>query len=186
MIQVFDDVIPKELNDYHNILIFGSVGEEQIVKPQVPFLLEKVIEFQVSNKPHYSFVHYLIGEKDEIEKRSEHFASFINILNILGEKKNLFSEYMITRARILLNHPQNGQPEYGLKHYDSLESEMKLVLYYINGCETPTKIFKPNGEEVTVDAKRGRIVMFPASWHHSPGLPVSGVKAIVNFNFYSR
>lgn len=120
-----------------------------------------------------------------------------------------FNPTKIFKVRATLHHPLRNEERINLPpHLDALPEhyntdKFKVAVYYVNESDGPTTFYKEtyqsakekgltvdqiNNFEMDIDQqiqpKKGRLVLFDHDQYHASGVAKSGVRSILNYNFY--
>jgi hypothetical protein len=171
-IKVYDNILPLELSDAIEDLIFGGHN-------RIPLFYNPNIA--TNNRsifaPAFSSMFYE-SSKNLLSPNSH---LFLEVLYRLGQFTNIAIQHIVQgRVFVHLPSPNPGPDE---KHVDLLENHW-VCLYYINDSEGDTIIFKDNGEErQRITPKKGRIVFFDGTLKHCSSRPATKTRAVLNFDF---
>ena len=173
MINVIDDCIPIELQNYFEAITLGKVNEVEI-DPIVEFKSKyEPTAWQEKSKP-ISFKHVLKSSAES----SNHLVNFSKIAQLLFP--NLQN---ILFARIFLTVPYETKMTHHAPHVD-LNIPHTSLIYYVNDADGDTLFFDEDYETQidSVTPKKGRAVLFNGLIPHAAGIPTAGPRCIVNYN----
>lgn len=141
-----------------------------------------------------AFVHRLI-DQDVIT--NDYYQKYLSNFQSTLESKFQINVKLIHRMRVNFLLPIGVKTEkYDTPHYDSLESNCKILIYYINDSDGDTLIFNekcysPGTPDYTkktlltrVSPKKGRAVILDAFRFHSASWPSQNNRFLINVNFY--
>ena len=171
-IEVYDDILPKELSDTIEKLVLTGESVPLFYTPNVASGL-KSTEFH----PAFGNTFY----KPARNIYSPYSSMLFEVVYRLGNKINMIIEGIFQgRIFVHLPSPFPGPDE---KHID-FNFDHYVCLYYINDSEGDTIIFDDEGKELKrVTPKKGRIVFFEGSMYHCSSRPSTKTRAILNINF---
>jgi hypothetical protein len=181
MIKVWDDLIPKYLQDYYELITLGVNGEE-FVHPTVDFRCkyESTAEEEQLTHPPLSFVHILKSNT----RVSEHLDNFGMIAQAACANNSLTLKDIMV-ARIYITVPYDTELKHYAPHVD-YPGKHTVVIYYVNDADGPTVFFDKNNNIVqSVEPKKGRVVMFDGEMLHGGGIPKKGPRCIINFDLWT-
>lgn len=173
MINVIDDCIPIELQNYFEAITLGKVNEVEI-DPIVEFKSKyEPTAWQEKSKP-ISFKHVLKSSAES----SNHLVNFSKIAQLLFP--NLQN---ILFARIFLTVPYETKMTHHAPHVD-LNIPHTSLIYYVNDADGDTLFFDEDYKTQinSVTPKKGRAVLFNGLIPHAAGIPTAGPGCIVNYN----
>jgi len=172
MIEVIDNSIPKELQDYFEAITLGKVNDIEI-DPTVEFKSKYEPTAFQSNKKPISFKHVLKSSAES----SLHLINFSKIAEKVYPKLQ-----NILFARIFLTLPYDTKLVNHAPHIDLQMPHMSLI-YYINDSTGDTVFFDDKENIIdSVTPKKGRAVLFNGLIPHAAGIPKDGPRCIVNYN----
>lgn len=185
MIIVKDDWIPKEIQDYLHLAVFGN---EEINAMLPLYCKVEPTAYDGENPLPVSFQHVFMSSTSH----SEWFGNFSKIPQIVCKKINA-ELIQILAARLFITVPHKTKLEHYAPHTDRPEPHLGLI-YYVNDSDGDTIFFedptmenqwKPNIIE-RVSPKKGRIVLFDGSHLHAGGYPSDTPRCIVNYNLIAE
>lgn len=173
MIDIIDDCIPKELQDYYEAITLGMTSNVEI-EPSVEFKCKyEPTAFTETTKP-ISFKHVLKSSAEY----SNHLVNFSKIATtVMPSLQNILF------ARIFLTVPYKTEMTHHAPHVD-LDFPHKSLIYYVNDSEGDTVFFEKDYETIidSVKPKKGRAVLFNGLIPHAAGIPTHSPRCIVNYN----
>lgn len=173
---VYDDIVPKFMQDYFQGIIFGKT-ETTDMYPTVDFSIKYEPTAEENGIIPVSFNHILKSSA----RLSPHLENFSKLVNIACEHKKLLLKDILY-GRVFLTTPQITTLDYYAPHTD-LPYPHWVVLYYVNDADGDTVFFDNyNNIITTVTPKKGRIVLFNGLIKHSGGIPKTHARCIVNFD----
>ena len=127
MIDIIDDCIPKELQDYYEAITLGMTSNVEI-EPSVEFKCKyEPTAFTETTKP-ISFKHVLKSSAEY----SDHLVNFSKIATtVMPSLQNILF------ARIFLTVPYKTEMTHHAPHVD-LDFPHKSLIYYVNDSEGDT------------------------------------------------
>lgn len=170
MIQVIDNSIPQEQQDFFEAITLGKVNNIEI-DPLIEFKCK--YEPTAKDKP-LSLKHILKSSA----------ALSIHLDNFSKIATSLFPNLQdILFARIFLTFPYKTKLLYHDPHIDLNFPHIGLI-YYINDSDGDTIFFEDDyaTQIKSVTPKKGRSVLFNGNIPHAAGIPTLGPRCIVNFN----
>jgi hypothetical protein len=177
-IEVFDDVIPNNIQNYFENFIINNT------QPEIQWLLQSNLSgVQHVDSDNFGFSCSLFdGRQPENINRIYSFR-FLQIPYILASylKLNIIDLYS---TRLFLTTPSKRKtPIYEGIHTD-LTFKHQVMLYYLNDSEGETVFFeKDKKTEITrVSPKKGRIALFSGDIPHCNSLPDKNIRVILNTN----
>ena len=177
-IKIYDDLIPKHLQDYYELSILGrTTVEEEIMHPTVDLRCKYESTANEPGVNSLSFVHVLKSSAH----RSNHLDNFALIPQIVCQDlKLVLKEIMVARIYLILPYKTE------LKHYAAHQDfpfKHTVVLYYVNDADGDTVFFDNDNNIVqSVSPKRGRVVVFDGLLYHGGGIPKKSPRCVVNFD----
>ena len=181
-IKIFDDLIPKYLQDYCEQVTLGRCetgGEDDIIFPTVHFRCKYESTAQTTDgSTPMSFVHMLKSSCS----LSPHLENFGLIPQAICAHSKLLLRDVIL-GRIYITVPHNTDQKNYEPHTD-LPYKHMVVLYYVNDADGDTVFFDNNNNNIikSVSPKKGRAVSFDGSILHGGGIPTKGPRCIVNYD----
>lgn len=173
MIDIIDDCVPKEMQDYFEIITLGNTNNIE-VEPSIEFKCKyEPTAFTETSKP-LSFKHVLKSSAES----SNHLVNFSKVATIV-----MPSLQNILFARIFLTLPYDTKQTHHAPHVD-LDFPHKSLIYYVNDSEGDTVFFEKDYETIIdkVSPKKGRAVLFDGLIPHAAGIPTFNPRCIVNYN----
>lgn len=183
---IYDNIVSKKIQDtligsmidqyfpWHTTVKHGTVDDEDydLYKDDNTF-------------EYMQFAHTFIVDG----KQTSAYIDLINLL-VLEIQKKLKKHFTFSRIKAnLQTKVESGGKLYNTPHKDTIEYGHTVMLYYVNDSDTPTYIFKntqaPWEIEHTIEAKKGRVVIFDGSKFHAGAHPKTGYRAVINFNLTS-
>lgn len=175
-IEVYDDIIPIELQDYFYAIVYGKVGDIEIF-PSIDFKIKYEKTAKIDGQEPISFMHILKSDAES----SEHLANFSLIPQMTCAKINVPMRDLIY-ARMFLTMPYNTSLTHHDPHID-MQYPHIAVIYYLNDADGDTIFFDNKNNIIkTVTPKKGRVAVFDGSIMHAAGIPSKGPRCIVNYN----
>ena len=175
-ITVRDDVIPKHLQDFYELITLGTHnGESSKTNAQITSIpytckYEPTAQELVPNS--LSFYHQLAS--------SVYFEDFAIIPEMMcNAYGTVLKEVMAGRIYIIT--PQNTELKHYNPHIDSPEHHYALI-YYVNDADGATVLFDGDKIIKEVEPKKGRILLFNGAIYHGGGIPKNTNRCVVNFN----
>ena len=181
MIKVWDDLIPKYLQDHFELITLGVNGDE-FINPTVDFRCkyESTATEDTLTHPPMSFVHILKSNT----QISNHLDNFSMVAQAACADSNLILKDIMV-ARIYITLPYDTKLTHYAPHVD-YPGKHTVVIYYVNDSDGPTVFFDKNNNIVrSVEPKKGRVVMFDGEILHGGGIPKKGPRCIVNFDLWT-
>ena len=175
MIIVKDNLIPKELQDYYNTLVFGNTS----VNAMLPLVCKYEPTATDNGVMPVSFEHVLKSST----KLTEHYGNFSKVPQIVCSALNI-NFIDIIAARLFITVPHKTTLDHYAPHTDRPEEHLGLI-YYVNDSDGDTIFFAGDKELQRVSPKKGRIVIFDGHTLHAGGFPTDNPRCIVNYNLYA-
>lgn len=175
MIIVEDNLIPKELQDYYNTLVFGNTS----VNAMLPLVCKYEPTATDDSVTPVSFEHVLKSST----KLTEHYGNFSKVPQIVCSALNI-NFIDIIAARLFITVPHKTTLDHYAPHTDRPEEHLGLI-YYVNDSDGDTIFFAGDKELQRVSPKKGRIVIFDGNTLHAGGFPTDNPRCIVNYNLYA-
>ena len=175
MIIVKDNLIPKELQDYYNTLVFGNTS----VNAMLPLVCKYEPTATDNVVMPISFEHVLKSST----KLTEHYGNFSKVPQIVCSALNI-NFIDIIAARLFITVPHKTTLDHYAPHTDRPEEHLGLI-YYVNDSDGDTIFFAGDKELQRVSPKKGRIVIFDGNTLHAGGFPTDNPRCIVNYNLYA-
>lgn len=177
MIKVYDDIIPKDLQDYFELITFGKKNTNNYIYPSIDLKIKYENTAVEDEQMPINFVHVLKSSTN----LSSHLDNFSHIPLIVCEHLN-WSLIDVIAARLFLILPYETKLEHYAPHVD-FNIPHKVVLYYINDADGDTVFFNKDGKIIQkVSPKKGRVLVFNGELLHGGGIPKKGPRAVVNFD----
>lgn len=169
-IEVYDDIIPKNLVDYIENLIFKT----------------NFIQWEFNSNISGVEGVEQIGFSSNIFKENLPINNYtFNLLQVLYcflLNKN-FNLKKVINARLFLQPPSPNPRIIPAIHVDN-DDPHYVCIYYINDCDGDTVFFNQDKIEIKrVTPKKGRIVFFDGKILHT-GSSSLKTRAIINYNFF--
>ena len=176
--KVYDDVVPKYLQDYIELIALGKKGKtEDVINPALDFKAKYEITAEEDNQTPLSFVHLLKSHTTT----SPHLENF-GMIPVAVCKHNNWSLDNILLARCFVSVPHETKLEHYAPHTD-LNIEHTVMIYYVNDADGDTILFNDQGDIMkSVTPKKGRVLVFDGSILHGGGIPKKGPRCIVNYD----
>ena len=170
-IEVYDNIIPLEYQDYLYNLITGGI-------PGKPFpLFYSPTLSPISKNPDSGFNNEFSNIsffKEDILQVSYGLANYLN-----------FSIDTIFLQRVFLQTP--SKKSYIPKSHNDLKYPHWVCLYYVNDADGDTIFYDDKKNEIKrVTPKKGRIAFFDGSIRHSSGIPVNNKRIVINICFNGK
>lgn len=181
-IKIYDDLIPKHLQDYFELSTLGRTSvEDEVLHPTIDFRCKYESTAVEGDKQPMSFVHILKSSTGI----SPHLANFGLIPQLVCQEQNLMlNEIMVARIYLIL--PYETKLTHYAPHVD-FPFQHTVVLYYVNDADGDTVFFDKNNQIVkSVSPKRGRVVVFDGLLYHGGGIPKKGPRCAVNFDIITK
>jgi hypothetical protein len=175
MIIVKDNLIPKELQDYYNTLVFGNTS----VNAMLPLVCKYEPTATDNGVMPISFEHVLKSST----MLTEHYGNFSKVPQIVCSALNI-NFIDIIAARLFITVPHKTTLDHYAPHTDRPEEHLGLI-YYVNDSDGDTIFFAGDKELQRVSPKKGRIVIFDGNTLHAGGFPTDNPRCIVNYNLYA-
>lgn len=181
-VYIIDDIVPKLHQEYL---------EKLYISPATDWRFQKDITYHKDNP-----------EFDNIDKFNYGFSNLIfdisgidtplyhSVAPIMYAALNAINlrPIRVLKARSFLQLPVTGQSnEINNPHRDADISHI-VILYYLTDADGDTIIYNETTKSEhytvmeTVQAKRGRVVIFDGSHYHSSSKPTNAVRATININ----
>ena len=171
-----------------NVIIF----DDFCISPYHQFLKRAFID---SERIPYILSHSCLYRDDGVDEVWDSIALHTHIdWRYVGPNAHLlepFHEVMpfLVRCRTNITFPTEKNQLMGM-HTDLPMSEQEYfsAIYYLNANDGSTVVSNPvTGEEVEVEAKENRLLVFPGRWNHSAYTPTNvKFRGIINFCFFSN
>jgi hypothetical protein len=180
-IEVYDDIVPKSLQDFFEMSILGTHDNTQVITPIVGFKCKYEASAPKEEGQQLSFVHVL----NSPSYKSEFLPQFSLIAAFLTSRIGVVMAD-IPMARIYIQPPSIHSTKHYEPHVDS-DIPHIVVLYYVNDADGDTYFFDDDGNTIkTVSPKKGRVAVFDGSIMHGGGVPKKGKRSVVNLNVVIR
>lgn len=178
MLQVYDDLIPKHLQDYYELSILGRTkDEDECIHPTIDLRCKYESTSRENDHTPLSFSHVLKSSS----KISDHLDNFALIPQIICNHNNKILKDIIA-ARIFLTVPHRTDRSHYSAHTD-FDIPHYVCLYYVNDADGPTAFYNDRGIIIKeVVPKKGRVAFFDGLIMHGGGIPKNGPRCIVNFD----
>lgn len=182
MIKVFDDLIPKHLQDYYELITLGKTKvDDNVLHPLIDFRVKYETTAEEQGECPISFVHVLKSST----VTSPHLENFSLIPAVVCDHLNWHLQDIIL-ARLYLILPYNTKLRHYAPHVDFPFSHT-VVLYYLNDADGDTVFFDDEGNITErVSPKRGRVLVFDGTLYHGGGIPKQGPRSVVNFDILTK
>jgi len=180
--QVVDDILSEHEADWLEKFVLGDPDNRHII-PQLEFSpkYEPTADSD-DGLPKLSFFYPI---KDDIHGTSKHVETFLGpIINWCG--KNKVPLQTLINARVFITYPpDNKELKYYQKHIDLPHIDSHLsAIYYVHDADGPTYLFRNDGTILDkVYPKKNRLLVFYGKIQHGAGIPKTGHRCIVNYNF---
>lgn len=178
MIKIYDELVPKHLQDFYELAIFGRTNkEDECIHPLIDFRCKYESTACEEDRVPLSFNHIL---KSSL-RLSEYFDNFALIPQLVCQENSLVLKDIIA-GRIFLTVPHKTKMAHYAPHTD-FDFAHKVCLYYVNDADGATAFYDDEGKKVReVHPKKGRLVFFDGLTLHGGGIPRMGPRAVVNFD----
>ncbi len=178
MLMVYDNIIPKHLQDFYELSILGrTANEDECIHPTIDLRCKYESTARENDQTPMSFMHILKSSS----KVSDHLDNFGLIPQIVCSEQGISLREIIT-ARIFLTIPHDTSRSHYQAHTD-FEFPHHVCLYYVNDADGPTAFYDHEGRIVNeVEPKKGRVAFFDGLIMHGGGIPKKGPRCIVNFD----
>jgi len=193
MILIKDDLIPQELQDYLELIVFGNTDINAMLPLTCKY--EATADDGVNAIP-VSFQHVLTSHTGN----SDWYANFSKIPQIVFKELEI-GIVDILQARLFITVPHKTELEHYRPHTD-LPFEHLALIYYVNDSDGDTVFFEsvetiaPGATEIDLEhhipqivervtPKKGRVVLFDGNHLHAGGFPTDVPRCIVNYNIKS-
>lgn len=182
MIKVIDDLIPKHLQDYFELITLGKTErEDEVLHPSIDFRVKYESTADEEGDRPMSFVHVLKSST----KTSSHLENFGLIPQIVCDHLNWQLRDILV-ARLYLILPYNSKLNHYAPHVD-FPFPHTVVLYYLNDADGDTVFFDSKGNITErVSPKKGRVLVFDGTLYHGGGIPKKGPRSVVNFDILTK
>ena len=182
MIKVFDNLIPKHLQDLFELLTLGRTSvEEEVIHPMIDFKVKYETTAEEQGDRPMSFVHVLKSST----KISPYLENFGLIPQLVCDHLNWQLRDILV-ARLYLILPYNTSLDHYAPHID-FPLPHTVVLYYLNDADGDTVFFDAGGNVIErVSPKKGRVLVFDGSLYHGGGIPKKGPRSVVNFDILTK
>jgi hypothetical protein len=180
-IKVYDDLIPKYLQDYFELITLG-INNDDFIYPMLEFRCkyESTAKEDLLEHPPLSFVHILKSST----RSSEYLENFSMIAQAACAYNNLELKDVLV-ARVFISLPYQTTLTHYAPHVD-LQMKHTVVIYYVNDADGPTVFFDKDYNIVrSVEPKKGRVVIFDGEILHGGGIPKNGPRCLVNFDLWT-
>lgn len=182
MIKVIDDLVPKHLQDYYELITLGKTTvEDEVLHPTIDFKIKYENTSEENGTRPMSFVHVLKSSTS----LSPHLENFGLIPQLVCSNFNWALQDIIV-ARLYLILPYNSKLDHYAPHVD-FPFDHTVVLYYLNDADGDTVFFDKQGNITQrVSPKKGRIIVFDGNLYHGGGVPKAGPRSVVNFDILTK
>tara|TARA_R110000803_G_C11951457_1_gene317717 strand:+ start:154 stop:792 length:639 start_codon:yes stop_codon:yes gene_type:complete len=202
-VYIFEDLIPKNYQDYLEVLFLSSLPwyANNLIQTTTYKDKESYDYFISSNNPiqeqifeTYQFIHQFIDVDSDIF--SPHFLEITPLIHYIQDYFKY--EYKVTPKRIKANFKHQIPPEYTSKintphvDYHDESNDLFTIIYYVNDSDGDTILFNEYYEgypistfsqQKQITPKKGKLVMFPSKLFHSGNFPVlSPFRSVINLN----
>ena len=184
MIIVKDNLIPKEIQDYLELITFGN----EDLNAMLPLTCKFEPTARDGDNPlPVSFQHVLTSHTGN----SDWYGNFSKIPQIVFRELEI-GMLDILQARLFITVPHKTSLPHYAPHRD-LNFDHLALIYYVNDSDGDTVFF----EDATIDnfenlkiiervsPKKGRVVLFDGTHLHAGGYPTNTPRCIVNYNIKS-
>jgi|TARA_B110000238_G_C15982845_1_gene376803 hypothetical protein len=180
-LQVYDDLIPKELQDYFYTCIYGVAYGANDSSVEIFPTVDFKVKYEKTAKDDFgspiSFMHILKSNAE----LSPHLNNFSLIPQMVCSKINMQLRDILY-ARIFLTVPYATSLDHHAPHID-LQYRHTVIIYYVNDSGGETVFFDKQGKEIRrVMPKKGRVAVFDGFISHSAGIPTKDTRCIINYN----
>ena len=170
-IEVYDNIVPLEYQDYLYNLITGRV-------PDRSFPL-----FFTPNLSHNTTIEDY-GFNNEFNNVSDHKEDILRVSYGLSDYLN-FKISTIFLQRVFFQTP--SKKSYIPRPHNDLSKPHWVCLYYVNDADGDTIFYNDKGSEIKrVSPKKGRIAFFDGSIKHSAGIPTTNERIVINICFEGK
>jgi len=200
MIQVLDDVLPKNLAD---------LIENTTTSPNFPWYLLRDINYESLNDEKFTraytddFIvntiqlgHGVYAENDDTIQ-STFFDVSKQVVDMVVSKLNMNCHLLRIKYNMLFNHTNNVGGKYNTPHIDNELPNSYSMIYYVNDSDGDTIIFdeiwdknkRPENLKILqrITPKKNRAVVFPGNIFHTSSNPINNEKRIImNVNFINE
>ena len=182
MIHIFDDLIPRHLQDYYELITLGQTEkEDEVMHPLIDFKVKYESTATENGSRPISFVHVLKSDT----QTSPHLENFGLIPQIVCDHLDWTLQAMIL-ARLYLILPYDTKLEHYAAHVDC-NFPHTVVLYYLNNSDGDTVFFDKQGNvSQRVSPKKGRVLVFDGTIYHGGGIPKKYPRSVVNFDIITK
>jgi hypothetical protein len=182
MIQVFDDLIPKHLQDYFELITLGRTSvEDEVMHPMIDFKVKYENTALEDGSNPISFVHVLKSDT----QISPHLENFGLIPQIVCDHFDWILKAVVL-ARLYLILPYETKLQHYAPHVDC-NFPHTVVLYYLNDSDGDTVFFDSQGNvSQRVSPKKGRVLVFDGTIYHGGGIPKKYPRSVVNFDIITK
>ena len=169
-IKVFDKVIPDG---------YADAIEEDLLQQEFPwYYIDDVTNPDYGNNSGLSHVVFNHGKQP-----LEYYPFLKPLVYAIAEANGKPLEQLF-RIRIgFLPKTDEPEYEYNTPHVDFFWSHY-TACYYVNDSDGPTRFYKSNTDNtpmIDAEAKKGRILMFPACYQHQALAGTGDIRMTVNF-----
>ncbi len=178
MIKIYDDLVPKHLQDFYELAVFGRTEvDDECMHPLIDFRCKYESTAAEDGRSPLSFTHIL---KSSL-RISEYYDNFALIPQLVCQENSLRLKDIIA-ARIFLSVPHKTKMVHYAPHTD-FDFEHQVCLYYVNDADGATAFYDDKEKKIReVHPKKGRLVFFDGLIMHGGGIPRNSNRAVVNFD----
>lgn len=178
ILQVYDDLIPKHLQDFYELSTLGRTDtDDECIHPLIDFRCKYESTALENSIAPLSLVHILKSSS----RTSEYLENFALIPQLVCQENNLVLQDIVA-GRIFLTVPHKTKFSHYRPHTD-FNFPHFVCLYYINNADGSTAFYNQERKIIKeVAPKKGRVVFFDGLIMHGGGIPRNGPRCIVNFD----
>lgn len=180
--QVVDGILSDREADWVEQLILGDQENRHII-PQLRFIPK--YEPTADQEDGTASLSFYYPIKDDINGSSKHIETFLGpIINWCG--KNSVPLQTLINARVFITYPSDNKDlKHHVSHIDLPHIDAHLsAIYYVHDADGPTYLFRNDGTILDkVYPKKNRLLVFYGKIQHGAGVPKTGHRCIVNYNF---
>ena len=177
MIQVFDDIIPQNLQDYlEEYLIYNK-------NPEIKWLLQYNLSGMEGDSS-FGFASSLFYGIQPEEIKREHTFNFLQVCYTLVNHLNLklMDVYSFRAFTTCPSTKFYGPVKNGI-HVD-LKMPHQVMIYYVNDSDGDTILYEKDKKTIIkkIAPKKGRIVFFNGDIPHCASIPQHNLWTVLNIN----
>jgi hypothetical protein len=166
MIEIFDDAIEREDQDYFESFLLGDL---------FPYYFRTNTTYN-DEQDTCQFQHNLYYNG---QSNSEYFEKFFSKFKKFIDNYSSHKSIIRMKVNLLLN---NKADTFNTIHTD-YDLEHLSLLYYVNDSDGDTFLFDGNIVIKTVSPKKGRILLFDGKYKHASSNPIhSKYRSVININ----